>query len=147
MEKRKGFTLVELIVVLVISAVIMWLGYNSFQKWKESSSIENDVQRIYSEIQKERMKAFTQKLVVEITCSGNTLTIKETDLNSGNVSTVTVNLNNPFKVANSYNKIKINEKGLFSITGTIEYDGTYHSSPEFDCVVVSRNRIRMEKCK
>ncbi|RUM45554.1 MAG: hypothetical protein DSY35_00570 [Desulfurobacterium sp.] len=147
MKRVKGFTLVELAVVVAVSAIILWLGYNSFKEWKESSSIENDVQRIYSEIQKERLKAFTQKKKVEITCSDKRLRIKETDLDSGKVSFSEIALNNPFEITNSYKKIKINEKGLFSLTGKIEVKGTYRSSPEFDCIVISRNRIRMEKCK
>lgn len=147
MGEKRGFTLIELAVVLTISAIIMWLGYSNFRRWSESSSIEGDIQKMYSEIQKERVKAFTQKLEVEIFCGGNVLTIKEKDLSSGKTSTLTLNLNNQFVIENKYKKIKINKKGLFSITGKIEYNGIYHSSPKFDCLVISKNRIRMEKCK
>ncbi|TCK06655.1 prepilin-type N-terminal cleavage/methylation domain-containing protein [Phorcysia thermohydrogeniphila] len=143
--KRKGFTLAELLVVFVVSAIILTYGYNSFKKWREAVSIEGDVQRIYTLLQKERMKAFTNKLTVVITCSDKTLTVEEDD-GSGTPKTLTLELENNFKVDNSYHKIKINEKGLFSITGTIVYDGSYSSSPAYDCVVVSRNRIRMERC-
>jgi prepilin-type N-terminal cleavage/methylation domain-containing protein len=142
---RNAFTLAEVLVVIVIVTVLTALGFQQFRKWKEAVSIEGDVQRIYTLLQKERMKAFTSKLTVIITCSGKTLTVEEDD-GSGTPKTFTLELENNFKVDNSYHKIKINEKGLFSITGSIVYDGSYSSSPAYDCVFVSRNRIRMERC-
>ena len=145
MKERRGLTLVELLVALVILFIVMWIGYNNFQKWKIRYSLESDVQKIYSEIQRVRMKAFTQKLKVLITCRGKKLIFVEEN-GTGNATT-SFELSNPFIIDSVYGKFEIDENGLFSKTGKLKYAGTYNVSPKFDCVIVSRNRVRLGKCR
>jgi prepilin-type N-terminal cleavage/methylation domain-containing protein len=132
-SRKKGFSLIELLVVLAIFFILLYLGYAKFNSWRKAMSIEDDVQKIYSEIQKARMKAFTTKTEITITIENGTL--KENDVE-------VMKLENPFKIDNDSSQIVVNEKGLFSKTGSIKYDGTPPPNIKYGCIEVSRYRIR-----
>jgi len=149
---RKGVTLIELMVVIALVSVVAGVAIVSFSTTRKRASIERDVQRIYSEIQRQRMKAFTKKVNIKIFCDviekengvkEYLLIMNCTDsngnpCNSHNATPDNVTLENPFT-----GTLSINSKGLFSQLGSIRYNGADSVSPKYDCVVASPYRIRM----
>ncbi len=145
-RKIKGFSLIELLVVVVIMIIILSIGIPGFLKWIVKYRIESDTTTIYSFLQDQRVKAFAEKINLNIDvldneicskCDTNDSTCKSL-YSTGNIKCEY--LNYKFK-ANK--KISISERGTFS-RGTIYYPSK--NDAKYDCVKVGNINIRMEKC-
>ncbi len=130
---RKGFTLIELVVVFVIVGLILTLGFVEYTKWSKKNSVERDTRLIYTLISKERMIALSEGKSFKVTANGNTLTVKDLDTNREE----TVNLNNPYS-----GTISIYSKGLMS-RGSIVFRGDLNLHPDVSCVISDGLRLRM----
>ncbi len=56
-----GFTLVELIVVIVIMAISFSLVTMSFKTWQKKSTLESEIRELFTDLQAVRTRAVTQK--------------------------------------------------------------------------------------
>jgi len=131
--RRKGFTLIELIVVFVLVGLILALGFARYSKWSKRNSIERDTRLIYTLISKERMIALSEGKSLKVIVNGKTLTVK--DLSTHRQESV--NLNNPFS-----GTISIYPKGLMS-RGSIVFQGDLSLHPDVSCVTSDGLRLRM----
>ncbi len=131
--RRKGFTLIELIVVFVLVGLILALGFAKYSKWSKRNSVERDTRLIYTLINKERMIALSEGKSVKVIVNGKTLTVK--DLSTHRQESV--NLNNPFS-----GTISIYPKGLMS-RGSIVFQGNLSLNPDVSCVTSNGLRLRM----
>lgn len=57
----RGFTLIELVVVMVIMAILMAIGTLQFNRYTTKNTIETDAKNIYGLLSKARSEAFTWK--------------------------------------------------------------------------------------
>ena len=58
MKKERGFTLVELMVVVSITVLLLAWGIPSYSTWKKKHDIENQMVQLYSDLQFGRMTAY-----------------------------------------------------------------------------------------
>lgn len=58
----RGFTLVELVFVIAIFGFLMALGAPAFSVWQRKRVVEDQIERLHSNLQFARMNAYTQKI-------------------------------------------------------------------------------------
>ncbi|NPA51509.1 MAG: prepilin-type N-terminal cleavage/methylation domain-containing protein [Aquificae bacterium] len=97
-RKVKGFTLIEIVLVLAILAIIFAIAIPTFSTWRAKYYLEKDVRNLASFINMARNKAFTEKINLVLTINGNEacLSCKSTDaycnsLYTGNIQCITFN--------------------------------------------------------
>ena len=131
---RRAFTLFELIVVILIVAILLGLGYSSYRKWQERNRVETATRRIYSEIEYQRTRAFSQRLRLQIVASDDELQV--INLDNPNDKKV-IKLGAPFS-----GTVTIDQKGLLN-SASIVYEGDLNLHPSVSCVVTNGVRVRM----
>ncbi len=72
MQKRNGFTLVEVIVTLAIAAIVLSIGVPSFQSYIQNSRQTTAVNELATALQLARNSAITQRTRVVLCKSNNT---------------------------------------------------------------------------
>lgn len=138
----KGFTLLELIIVIVIVAILLSIAIPNFVNWKRKMEIERDVNTIYSVIQRYRLKALTSHVEYEIYFEngGKTLVVNGTSASSYKLSF-------PFTFKGSVTKLEIDEKGIVDRkTIYSNATGLDKLNPMYDCIVIS-NGVSLRKGK
>ncbi len=63
MKKESGFTLVELMVVVSITALLLAWGIPSFTTWNNKHGIESQMIQLYNDLQSGRMTGYSNKVV------------------------------------------------------------------------------------
>jgi len=129
---RRGITLIEVLVVIVLISIMLGMAIISFQNWRARWSIEADTKDIYAFVQKARAMAFTQKRDLIVEASGRQVCIRE-----GTTVIDCITLNNPFT-----GRISINSRGVLG-SSNIRYDGSLSVSPQYDCVAAYITRVKM----
>ncbi len=146
MKNSKGFSVIELIIVIGIMAIITTIAIPEFTKWKTKYSIESDVKSIENFIQQVRMKAFTEKINLKIVSGTGSICFKcsssDTDCISkyGTANISCLKLENQFFIPN----ITVSKRGTLNNTN-IRYTGSYTGEINFDCVAVKNIRIKIGK--
>ena len=129
-KNDSGFTLVELVVVLLVVCILISIAMSNYNTMSRRNRIYSDLNKMSSFLQDKRLQAFSQKQTVTFTLAGNTLTSAP-----GGESVVVENsfIGGPFTV---------NSRGLFSVGGNFHLTGTDYGAA-YSCVVVASTRVRM----
>ena len=165
--KKDGFSLIELLVVIIILGIVASLGTVSFTGWIRKHDLESQVKEMYTDLMNARLTAMHQNRSHFISLSANQITASEdTDGDGAGDSPLCIwNRNRgdpvdascPNDKSLSYKNIKFpatwngtatlefNARGLSNTNNTICVFSTYN--PSYDCIVVSATRIRMGKLK
>ncbi len=69
-RKIRGFTIVEVVVVIAIIAVLLAVAIPRFSMWRAKYQLEQDTRNIASLINMARNKAFTEKLNLQVSLDG-----------------------------------------------------------------------------
>jgi prepilin-type N-terminal cleavage/methylation domain-containing protein len=170
--KQDGFSLIELLTVMIILGIVAGLGTVSFTGWVRKYNLENQVKEIYADLQSVRLKAMDQNRSQFLTLAASRLRAYEdtspapwgdgnltvgsdaplciwsretegSDPNcSGGTSLSFKDLKYPV-TWNGSGTLDFNARGLGNSSCTI---CIYSSvNPSYDCLVVSATRIRMGK--
>ena len=144
----RGFTFIELMVTLVLLALLATISMRYFRPWQQRTTVESDTGAIHSLLQQARLKAFTEKLNLDVDVVNATRVCVSCDpadatcqaRYGGNFTCVDTDL----PVAGVGTPISITDRGFFSGGGTIHYNGGATLTHVYQsCVTVSATRVRM----
>ena len=164
--KKNGFSLIELLVVMVILGILAGLGTVSFRGWVRKNELESQVKEMYTDLMNARLTAMHRNTTHLISLSVNQIS-GSVDTNGDGAGDTglciwsrgkgdPVDGGCPDDKSLSYKKLAypmtwngattlgFNARGL-STNKTICVFSTLN--PSHDCIVVSSTRIRMGKIK
>jgi prepilin-type N-terminal cleavage/methylation domain-containing protein len=151
----KGFSLVELLVVLGLAAILMTLATLQTKQWQEKSSIEGQATTLYGGLMEARQRAMNLKQPTSVVVKPASLLTYSTSTTSAGVGAQKSSslkykiLSGSSQVASTGEKITFNEDGFTAnnISLCIEPSGSALdlNSAAFDSIVVHGLRIRMGK--
>lgn len=72
MSNARGFTLVELMVVISLSILLLSWGIPAYSTWETKHDVERQISRLYNDLQFARMTAYTRKVVTGVWWGGGT---------------------------------------------------------------------------
>jgi type II secretion system protein H len=163
--RKDGFSLIELLVVMIILGIVASLGTVSFRGWIRKTDLESQVKEMYTDIMNARLTAMHRNTTHLISLSANQIRGSE-DTNgdgAGDNALCIWNRNKgdsadascPNDKSLSYKNLtfpvawsgtatlEFNARGLSTTNNTICVYSTFN--PSYDCIVVSSTRIRMGK--
>ncbi|WP_456397624.1 prepilin-type N-terminal cleavage/methylation domain-containing protein [Desulfurobacterium sp.] len=142
-KSKRAFTLLELLIVIVLIAILSFMGITRYRMWIESNSINTEIRRMASVLQRLRMEAFSQKkqFRIHISSDKHKLLIDVWDGSSWK-GYRTYYLKDPFILTNS---VSITEKGVFNATSKIIYNGDFNYQGD-NCVIIDRTDVRLGHC-
>jgi len=132
-RKIRAFTLLEVTIVLVILAILGFLGVSYFQTWKTKHEATKDISLIFSNLRLLRMKALTYNKDYDIKLSPDG---KKLAVYSNGKITNTIELHTPFRFSGSTSEISISSGGSinrFTLVSSLAYDGKLKFYPS--CIV------------
>ncbi len=145
----KGFTLMELVVVMMILSVLMAIAGYSYQQWMTRYRVEGQIRKMQVDLMQARLKAMEQKrMYYGVIQSANYQIIEDTNLNEtldpspGDAHQAAV----PLAYASSWSgTLILNTNGQIASSPattvlSISFD-TRGSGPEYDCMLVYPSRI------
>jgi len=161
MKKERGFTLVELMVVVSITVLLLAWAIPSYSTWKKKHDIENQMIQLYSDLQFGRMTAYGNKVVSGILWGGgasfNSYRIMTDSQNTGTIdngatqlgATVSVGSRVPPIVPSATQQsVSFDNRGfLYTTTAdsapSVYFYVTPSSGAVVDCVNVTSTKITL----
>jgi len=151
---EKGFSLVELVVIVSIIGILLTLSTISFNTWQTKYYVEKQTKEMYADISSMRLRAIHTKRVHRLTFLPSNYSCQsyspedEAFAAGSNVMTKFLKYKlvnedgNPF--ANAV--INYDSRGFVSIGKTLRVFSTTNEAP-FDCIIISTARTNMGKIK
>lgn len=163
--KKDGFSLIELLAVMIILGILASLGTVSFRGWVRKNEVESQVKEMYTDIMNARLTAMHRNTNHLITLSANQIRGFE-DTNGDGVGDNALCIWNrnkgdsidgtcPNNQSLSYKNLtypatwsgtatlEFNARGLSATNNTICVFSSHN--PSYDCISISSTRIRLGK--
>jgi len=115
----KGFSLIELVIVLVIVAILVSVAIPAYKSYSKKIRVEEETHKVFLALKDMQLKAKTQKMVfcADLTDGGRSLTIyKDTDCTSKEKD---ISLQVTFALKNPSYKLRVNKFGIFTSKNSI----------------------------
>ncbi|MBU5636147.1 type II secretion system GspH family protein [Geomonas sp. Red69] len=145
--KEKGFTIVELVVVMAISGILLGIGMLQFSAMQKKAAVEAEVRTIYSKLTEIRLEAMYTKTPRLVLFNGNQMTIYPADVSTAPPVSV-VSFSFPVVVSSSANRVLYDAAGIMNLTERsicVEPGGAPATTGNMDSVVVSAVSSKMGK--
>lgn len=138
---NKGFTLIEVLVVVVTTGLIMAIAINRFSRISQATDINDDMHKISTFLKSKRLTAFTIKEEISIRVEAGGKTITAT-IDPGGTPVGDGSIALKYPVAPVSTTYTINRRGLYSTPGNIHLAAVNDSTPN-SCVVIDAQRVRI----
>jgi len=136
---RKGFTLIELIIVIGIIAILSTMAVIKFREWYENYKFLEEVSKLEYIIRRAKVIALERSSYIRVRVSGSNLVIEDCGINNTSCSPI---FSYPFNYnLESTRSVTFSPRGLAHSFGSFcvsKNDMSYK-------VIVNRGGIRVEK--
>lgn len=150
---QAGFSLTELIIVMVIMGILLAVVGLNFNQWTTKSQIERNIRELHADLNTARMNSIYQKkehrLVINSAATGYVLKrYSSENENKTSGGTELFSKSAPYQYAKASGATIVDRKFDFDVRGftsdldTIKINRT-GSGAAFDCVVVSATRTNL----
>jgi prepilin-type N-terminal cleavage/methylation domain-containing protein len=107
---RRGFSLVELIVVIGLIAILLALATINFGSWQRKSLVERYAKELYSDVQGARMRAAYSKMPQSVTIGANQVFFRSSTATGAIITTKNLPLS--FTINPGWTRIDFNTRGI-----------------------------------
>lgn len=156
---RRGFSLIELlIIVAIVSILAVALGFQ-FSGWIGSYNVESQTKNMYIDLMNARARAMGRNRAHFVVVTNSNYQIFEDTNENGSCEscasgsgadspvpgfTSAKTFDSNYQASSGTGTITMDTRGMISPTTTIQFNnGGY--SPDYDCIIVEATRIKMGK--
>jgi type IV fimbrial biogenesis protein FimT len=149
---RKGFSLVELIVVIAIIAILLTLATLNFRQWQRKSNIEREAKELYSDLMDIRQQAIVTGRVHSLRLvSAQSVIFLRYSTQGDTVGSQIRQRSLPYTITQSAwnnpsaNEIDFNSRGMMDDPAVKTLCIYSDSGAAFDSIVILQSRISLGK--
>lgn len=159
MKKQRGFTLIELMVVISLVALLLAWGIPAFSTWNARNNVEGEIAQLYSNLQYARTNAYANKNLTGIYWGGSasiaqyqimtntTQNATTIDTGASQIGATVSTAQHPLTATPNQKSVSFNGRGFLNTADSNDSANpiTFYISPSegagTDCVSVSLTRI------
>ena len=149
---RRGFTLVEIMIVIAILGILVVIGVTDFRGLNEKYKVEAETKQLYADLMDARARAMQRDRVFFVQINVNdyqtyedTSPAPDGDGALQNTDTLAVNVKVSHTVVTGNITVPLsfnfNRNGIASVAGFIRVSST--TKPDYDCIWIRATRIKM----
>lgn len=144
--RQKGFTLIEVLVVMLIFGTLLALGTLNFSDMMKKAQIESQIKKMFADLQTVRAQAMFMKRERTVALSSSQFNIYSSNVAAG-TPVMQNRLNYPVRLTATA-QITFDTMGLSDTNGSICIEPVSGSNPAaVDSIVVFTTRVQLGKRK